>query len=184
MANALIFLVITLLNIGELETHLSSISDDSKALAIGKWIGVGIGVFSKIVGPIFNLIIFSIIIWLLLLIITMEASFKTIFYTGIKAYLFLLIGSLVKGITNMLMQQTSVNYFSLEFLNVIFNNEVVLAILKSIDLFLVLFLVVWAYYLYKNSNIKYKKSITLAYTGLFIVLVCFNGVASYIGTNL
>ncbi|MEH6850197.1 hypothetical protein, partial [Bacillus pseudomycoides] len=78
----------------------------------------------------------------------------------------------------------NINYFSLELLNVFFHNEILLNIFKSIDIFFIIFLSTWAYLIFKNSDERYKKPITIAYSGLLIILTSFNGIASYIATNL
>ena len=81
----------------EIDASLHELNEDEyvNLITISKWIGITIAVIGEAIKPLLELLFFTLIIWLAIMIFGAKDSFKNIFSKGVLSYYFNLVGSVL-----------------------------------------------------------------------------------------
>ncbi|MDE1416166.1 hypothetical protein PVM66_21850, partial [Bacillus licheniformis] len=90
-------LCVSILKMNEIDASLHELNEDEygNLITISKWIGITIAVIGEAIKPLLELLFFTLIIWLAIMIFGAKDSFKNIFSKGVLSYYFNLVGSVL-----------------------------------------------------------------------------------------
>ncbi|KAA6448673.1 hypothetical protein [Bacillus swezeyi] len=155
-------LCISLLKMNEIDASLHELKEDEygNLITISKWIGITIAVIGEMIKPLLELLFFTLIIWLAIIIFGTKDSFKTIFSKGVLAYYLNLVGSVLIIVFYLFGLKDVEGLFSFPFL-------------RNLNIFSLLSLCFWCYLCLekKESSIKIKYSFSFLILFLFSVTI-------------
>ena len=127
-------LCVSILKMNEINASLHELNEDEygNLITISKWIGITIAVIGEAIKPLLELLFFTLIIWLAIMIFGAKDSFKNIFSKGVLSYYFNLVGSVLVIVFYLFGLKDAESLFSIPFLrnlNIFFFNFVIFLVL-------------------------------------------------------
>ncbi|AAU24522.1 hypothetical protein SFC27_20705 [Bacillus licheniformis] len=152
-------LCVSILKMNEIDASLHELNEDEygNLITISKWIGITIAVIGEAIKPLLELLFFTLIIWLAIMIFGAKDSFKNIFSKGVLSYYFNLVGSVLVIVFYLFGLKDAESLFSIPFL-------------RNLNIFSLISLFFWCYLCLE----KKENSLKIKYSFSFFILFLFS----------
>ncbi|MCW4682144.1 hypothetical protein ON127_12400 [Bacillus pumilus] len=161
MLSGIIAFILSILKMDEINKNLLDlqVKGNQDIIEISKWIGISLAVIGEVFKPMVEVLFFSLIIFLSLIVFGTKDSYKSIFKRGILSYYFILLGNLIVIILYLF------NVPNAEY-------TITIPFLWNINIFVIVSFSVWCYSYVKNQeNRNYKLYIPFVILFLFSLAI-------------
>ncbi|WP_345806933.1 hypothetical protein [Bacillus pumilus] len=168
MLSGIIAFILSILKMDEINKNLLDlqVEGNQDIIEISKWIGISLAVIGEVFKPMVEVLFFSLIIFLGLIVFGTKDSYKSIFKRGILSYYFILLGNLIVIILYLF------NVPNAEY-------TITIPFLWNINIFVIVSFSVWCYSYVKNQeNRNYK--LYLPFVILFLFSLAISAFSSII----